>query len=205
MNAPRTATPYEVPRLSAIAAYRDRSADAHEHGARLRDEGFRAGYEVGLRSGAAEAERVAAEHRRAVDGLATALAAIERAAGALERRDAVSLADVERDAVALAVALATELVGRELAITEQPVVDALRRAMRLTPDRGLPRIRVHPDDEAAIRAELEAGTIRCPDAAEIVADPAVERGGCLVDVDACRIDAQLGPAIERLRAALGCV
>lgn len=203
MTAHPTATPYQVPTLSAAAAYRDRSADAHEHGARLRDEGFRAGYEVGLRSGAAEAERVAGEHRRAVDGLATAIAAIERAAGVLEGQDAVSLADVERDAVALAVALATELVGRELSVTEQPVVDALRRAMRLVPDRGVPRIRIHPDDEAAVRAELEAATVHRPTGADVVADPTVERGGCVVDVDACRIDAQIGPAIERLRATLG--
>ena len=34
-----------------------------------------------------------------------------------------------------------------------------------------------------------------------VGDRAVEPGGCIVDVGECRIDAQIGTAIERLRSA----
>ena len=36
----------------------------------------------------------------------------------------------------------------------------------------------------------------------IVADPSVERGGCIVEVGASQIDAQLAPALERMREAL---
>ena len=49
----------------------------------------------------------------------------------------------------------------------------------------------------------DPGAIEQDQTAEIVADPTVEPGGCIVDVDACSIDAQIGSAIERMRAALG--
>jgi flagellar assembly protein FliH len=198
-----TATPFQVPTLSPLAAFRDRSDAAHEYGARLRDEGFRAGYQVGLEAAAADTDRAIDDHRRATRALGRAIVAVESAAAALERRDAVALAEVERDAVALAVELAAELIGRELTITERPVLDALQRAARLTPDRGTPRIRVHPDDESAVRAAVRADAVRWTADAEIVGDPSIEPGGCVVDVGACRVDAQIGTAIERMRAALG--
>jgi flagellar assembly protein FliH len=54
--------------------------------------------------------------------------------------------------------------------------------------------RLHPSD-AAVLAEAEAGVT-------IIADPAVEPGGCILEVGESRIDAQLGPALDRVRAAL---
>ncbi len=36
----------------------------------------------------------------------------------------------------------------------------------------------------------------------LVADPGVEPGGCILAVGDSRIDAQLGPALDRVRAAL---
>jgi len=36
----------------------------------------------------------------------------------------------------------------------------------------------------------------------VIADPSVEAGGCVVEAGPCRIDAQIGPAIERARALL---
>jgi flagellar assembly protein FliH len=37
----------------------------------------------------------------------------------------------------------------------------------------------------------------------LIGDPLVERAGAVVQVGACRIDGQLGPALERVRHALG--
>jgi flagellar assembly protein FliH len=69
------------------------------------------------------------------------------------------------------------------------------------PERGEVVVRVHPDDAAAAAdadvPELSARGIR------IVADPSIEPGGCVLDVGDCRIDAQLGAAAARMRAALG--
>ncbi len=198
-----TATPFRAPALSALAAVRDRGDAMHEHGARLRDEGFRAGYEVGLQTAAADTDRAIASHQRAADDLAVAIAALESGAASLAHRDAATLAELEREAVVLAVELASEIVGRELAVAERPVVDALARAAQLLPDRGIPRIRVHPDDAATVHETVTSDTGRWTPGVDVIADPTIERGGCVVDIDACRIDAQIGPAIERLRAALG--
>jgi flagellar assembly protein FliH len=36
----------------------------------------------------------------------------------------------------------------------------------------------------------------------VIPDPAVEAGGCILEVGDSRIDAQLGSALDRVRAAL---
>lgn len=195
-------TPFTVPTLSAEAAFRDRGDAIREHGARLRDAGFRAGYEDGLAAAAAERERLGAEHRRTVTRLGTAIASLESATVQFLTRDAATIDEMATDAISLAVELASEIVGREVTVTDEPVLDALARAAQLVPDRGTPRIRVHPDDAAAVRRALEVDGVTWPATSEIVSDPAVEPGGCIVDVDACRVDAQITGAIERMRVAL---
>ncbi len=203
-TTPRTQpfTSFQIPVLPPLAAVRDRRDEITERIARMRDEGYRDGYEDGLAAAAEHIELAIADHRRAADRFARASTAVEAAADGLERRDRVGITELEREAVDLAVALATEIIGRELATTEQPVLDALRRAAGLLPDRGAPTLRVHPDDDDSVREAIAAEPVGWTAAAEVVADPTVERGGCIVDVGACRIDAQIGPAIERLRAVL---
>lgn len=193
---------FEAPLLSPLAALRDRREEAAERAIQLRHSGYADGYESGMAAAAAEVERAVAEHRLAVDRLDSATAAVERATRDLAARDQVTITELEREAVAMAVAMASDLVGRELAATTEPVLDALERAARLLPGRGTPTIRVHPDDEATTREAVAADVIRWTDAVRVVGDPTVEPGGCVVDVDPCRIDAQIGPALDRLRRTL---
>jgi flagellar assembly protein FliH len=40
---------------------------------------------------------------------------------------------------------------------------------------------------------------------KVVHDPAIEIGGCVVEAGPCRIDAQVGPAMERARALIDSV
>ena len=54
--------------------------------------------------------------------------------------------------------------------------------------------RLNPADAALIN--------KAPPGVTIVADPAVESGGCILEVGDSRIDAQLGPALDRVRSAL---
>jgi flagellar assembly protein FliH len=166
-----------------------------------RAEGYASGYEAGLRGAEAEVAAIVDDHRRARDRLLRAAAAVEDAARALAVRDAVTLDAIEADVIALALELATEIVGRELSVTPEPVRDALERAIGLVPDRGRPTVRVHPDDACVVGEEL-ARDQRWGGAAEIVADVRVEPGGCVVEVGDCRIDAQVTPALQRARTAL---
>lgn len=195
-------TPFDIPVLPTMATIRDRHDEIAERSARLRDEGYRDGYQNGQDAAARYVDAAVADHRSASERFARASAVLEAAADELRRRDGVGIADLEREAIELAVELAVEIVGRELAVTDEPVLDALQRAARLVPDRGEPTLRVHPDDASAVRDLVAAEPVTWTASARVVADGSIERGGCVVDVGACRIDAQIGTAIERLRAAL---
>jgi flagellar biosynthesis/type III secretory pathway protein FliH len=195
------ASTYVAPVLHAVAPVDPRDAARTRVDQAMR-EGFQSGYDKGHDRAQAEIAAVIHHHNEMRDRFVQAAHALEAATAALARRDQVALESIEADTLELAIAIATELVGRELAATPQPVRDAIARALRLVPDRGTPVARVHPDDAEVAREVLRddprwAGTV------DVVADVRVEQGGCLLEVGDCRIDAQVAPALDRLRQSLG--
>jgi flagellar assembly protein FliH len=170
-------------------------------------EGFAAGHAEGMTAAAgviAEAERAAAERLAEVQArwerrLASATAAVGAAVTRLDEAS-IPVADEVRDSIISTVlTLVEDLVGRELALADSPVLDAVRRALTLCPADSPTVLRLHPDDLAEISAESLA---ELPDSVRVVADPAVERTGAIADTGAMRIDAQLGTALERVQAVL---
>jgi flagellar assembly protein FliH len=191
----------------------------------------RRGYDDGYRAGMAEGLAAARAAMAAESATATArLEALGRALGDagddLRRRQALDLTDLEDTLARTAVDLASAIIGRELQISASPGADALARALALVPAGSMAVARLHPAD-AAVLAEAEAGATTgvagsgaaggigevaggylaargssTPASVTIIADPAVEPGGCILEVGESRIDAQLGPALDRVRAAL---
>ncbi len=153
--------------------------------------GHAEGYEEGLALAAAEA----AEGRRRLDRAWSALAV---AARGLEQRTALELSGLSQELAETAIALAEAVVGREVACAQSPGADALARALALAPSGVAVVARLHPGDAAVVGE----GHPKVPAGVTVIADPSVEPGGCLLDAGDCRIDAQLGPALARARAAL---
>ncbi|HVC69126.1 MAG TPA: FliH/SctL family protein [Acidimicrobiales bacterium] len=161
--------------------------------AAARAAGFAEGFQAGLADAAAgdEAARTA-QTSRLSDALITAAAAARS-----HRADAVALA--EQEAVRLAFELAEALLGREISLSSSLSIDAVTRAVALVPKGDDLVVRLHPDD-VITPDELQA---LVPDASvKVVIDPEVELGGCVVEAGPCRIDAQVGPAMERARALI---
>jgi flagellar assembly protein FliH len=209
-RAPGRTTSFNLPSFPSTSAMRDRSVEIAERRATMRDAGFSEGYDEGLHAGrleaAAEAERLsaaAAAHEAATAALDIAAISLSAAASEFHRRDEVALLDIEGETIALAFELATAIVGRELAACDEPVIDALRRAATLVPDRGTGVVRIHPDDERVVRDATADDPGRWAADMSVVPDAAVERGGCIVDVGSCRVDAQISTALDRLKAVLG--
>jgi flagellar assembly protein FliH len=178
---------------------------------RLRDqahaEGFAAGHADGMTAAAgviAEAEREAAERLAEVQArwerrLASATAAVGAAVTRLDEAS-IPVADEVRDSIiGTVLTLVEDLVGRELALADSPVLDAVRRALTLCPADSPTILRLHPDDLGEISAESLA---ELPDSVRVVADPAVERTGAIAETGPLRIDAQLMTALERVQAVL---
>jgi flagellar biosynthesis/type III secretory pathway protein FliH len=69
---------------------------------------------------------------------------------------------------------------------------------------GLVLLRVHPDDLTAINAARPALAARIAAAVELraIADPAVGRGGCVVETPAGRLDARLETQLAALEQAV---
>jgi flagellar assembly protein FliH len=170
-------------------------------------EGFAAGHAEGMTAAAAavaEAERVAAERLADVQArwerrLASATAALGAAVTRLDEA-AVPVADEIRESIIGSVlTLVEDLLGRELALADSPVLDAVRRALTLCPADLPTVVRVHPDDLAEIPAEALA---ELPDTVRVVGDAQVERAGAVAETGVRRIDAQLSTALERVQAVL---
>lgn len=179
-------------------------------------EGYAAGYEEGYGEGHAEgkavgyaegyqrgneeaAERALAFMREREARLTAALDALTAAARECNARQAASIDDIEGSIVRAIFDLAETVVGRALSHTRTPGRDALARALSMAKSHGPATARLHPDDIETIGdlSELAPGRV-----IEIVADPEVEVGGCILEAGAQRVDAQIGTAIARAKKAL---
>jgi flagellar assembly protein FliH len=179
---------------------------------RLRQRAHAEGYAAGFAEGATAAEavvaaaeveagvRLAEVQTRWERRMVSAAAALGDAVRRLEETT-VPVAEEVRDSVLTAVVtLVEDVLGRELALAVSPGLDALRRALTLCPEDAPTVVRLHPDDLAEVPAEALAAL---PPAVTVVGDPRVERAGALAEAGARRIDAQIGPALERVQAVLG--
>jgi flagellar assembly protein FliH len=171
-------------------------------------QGYADGWAEGQRAAAAqlraEAERSAAAaaetQRLHAEALGRALAALSDAAGDLEGRMAEPMSAVAAELAGAAVDLAEAVLGRELALSEDPGVDALRRALAMAPANRPVVVRLNPSESAAVQATLDSGAADFAIGREIriIPDPSVSAAGCVVECDATRVDAQLGPALARV-------
>src|SRR4051794_22163024 len=171
------------------------------------EQGFAAGHAEGLKAAAevvAETERVAAARLADVQArwerrVASAVAALGAAATRFDEATVPVADDVRDTIIGMVLTLVEDLLGRELALADSPVLDAVRRALSLVPSDAPAVLRVHPDDLAEIPAETLA---ELPDTVRIVGDMNVERAGAVAETGPRRIDAQLMAALERVQAVL---
>ena len=174
---------------------------------RAHDEGFATGHAEGMAAAdavLAETERAAAERLHDVQlrwerRVASATAALGAAAARLDEATVPVADEIRETIIGMVLTLLEDLLGRELALADSPVLDAVRRALALVPSDAPAVVRVHPDDLAEIPAEALA---ELPDSVRVVGDADVERAGAVAETGPRRIDAQLMAALERVQAVL---
>jgi flagellar assembly protein FliH len=159
-------------------------------------QGYDAGYQEGLTQAHADVVAATEDSNRRVR---RALAALTEAVDMFDNRQTVALADVEDAIVAGAFALARSVLQRELITAVDPGGDALARALQLVPDRGDVIARLNPEDVATLNMERVTSTGRT---VHLMPDANIELGGCIVEVGAMRIDAQLTPALQHAARAM---
>jgi flagellar assembly protein FliH len=158
------------------------------------------GYEEGFQAGLADAAS-GDEAARAARTASLSDALIAAAASARSHRDE-AVAQAEQEAVELAFELAEAILGREIRLSPSLSIDAVTRAVSLVPKGEDMVVRLHPGDAMTVE-DLQA--LVADSSVKVVHDADVELGGCVVEVGPCRIDAQIGPAMERARSLIDSV
>jgi flagellar assembly protein FliH len=146
----------------------------------LQEEAYKEAFQQGLAEGR-EAGRV--EIRAQVERLSGMFYDLAKPFEVLD-------AEVERELLTLAMALARQIVRRELKSDPTQIIGIIREAIAALPVAARDvRVHLHPED-AAIVAENLAPTMS-DRAWTIVEDPVMARGGCQVTTVTSRIDARL--------------
>lgn len=153
---------------------------------------------------AARQEGYAAGHADARDEVAGALAALAEAGRDLDAYREMLARDAEGEATALAVEIAARLVRAEVTVNPERVVDVVRGAIRRATDRAALIVLVNPADLAACRAAAprileDMGGIGRLD---IVDDPRVGAGSCVLETAAGDVDATFESQLTRVLEAL---
>lgn len=162
-------------------------AEAEEIRRQASAEGFELGRAEGQETGRAQAISAA-------QALSSALEQIEQA----RQEMAESL---ERDAVELALALASKILAGTLEVQPERVLDVVQGALRHISDRRRIAVLVDPEDlqvvsEAIGSVSAQAGGIELCD---VQADRRVGRGGAIVRTAEGEVDACIATQLERAR------
>lgn len=160
-------------------------------------EGRRAGFDQGLFEGRIRGEAEVRDELRARFG--EWIAALDRGLNDLVRRDQELSAELAAVAVDLALEVVESVLGREVALSEDPGRDALVRALELAPEQGALVARLHPEDLERIGG---IDDLVAPDRITLLADPTIGAGSCLIEAGAARIDARIDAALLRVREVL---
>ncbi|WP_130619373.1 FliH/SctL family protein [Dyella amyloliquefaciens] len=167
MGAPAAEPPPAEPVLQPTV----RDLEALEQQAR--EEGYAAGHAEGM----AAARDLMNSRMAKLDAL------LESAARPLHAMDEL----VELELARLAMTVARQVLAHELRTSPDLVVEAVRQAaLALPAAKGSLRVRLHAEDLALLRS-LDAAEEHW----QLLADPNLQRGDCLLETDRSRLDARV--------------
>lgn len=154
--------------------------------------GRKAGLEQGLAEGREEVRRQLKALKSLLDRLADPLQAVE--------------AELDQELTELALAIAREVIGREVATAPDFILQLVPQAVKALPANGRSaRVRLNPADAALLREHLPDGDGEAM--WSIIEDASISRGGCRIDTLSSSVDAtlesRLAAVVERLFAHRG--
>lgn len=188
----------------ALLENAEREKQVRLNGARV--QGFEAGRKEGYERGLAEGrERGQADAVRELgEQLARLSASWQSALDQFERDRADMLDEARADVVELAVAIAQRVTRRAIRFDPQTVRGPLEAALEQVMRASRLVIHVHPDDLRLTQSclpELAARFSAC-EHAEVIPDPTLERGGCVIRTPSGHIDASVDGQLERIIQAI---
>lgn len=155
---------------------------------------FAKGYEDGLAAGRREIDAQLAKLRSRLTQLDAIMASLARPFEELDK-------EVEQQLTLLALTVGKQMVRRELKTDPAQVIGVIRECVGRLPAAARDvRVKLHPQDAAVVR-ELLATNPGTERAWNVVEDPALTRGGCIVLSESSQIDARLDARMNTVVAA----
>ena len=109
--------------------------------------------------------------------------------------------EVERELLTLAMALARQIVRRELKSDPTQIIAIVREAIAALPVAAREvRVHLHPEDAAVMRQNL--APTESERAWTLIEDPVMARGGCQITTTTSRIDARLETRLAAILSEL---
>jgi len=112
---------------------------------------------------------------------------------------------VEPEVVRLASAIAEKIIGEEMELRPERVVDLVREAMKRLRDREALCIRVSPQDLDLVKEARDdlMGSVDGVRKLELVEDRRVDRGGCVIESENGALDARIKTQMSEIERVLG--
>jgi flagellar assembly protein FliH len=157
----------------------------------LQEEAYKEAFDQGLAEGRKAGQ---VEVRAQVEKLAAMFHDLARPFEVLD-------AEVERELLTLAMALARQIVRRELKTDPTQIIGIVRDAIAALPVTARDvRVHLHPEDAAVVREHL--APTESERAWTLVEDPVMARGGCQITTTTSRIDARLETRLAAILSEL---
>lgn len=150
--------------------------------------------------GRADGEKIA--HAELLPALTSAADSLLEALEHVQLHQARWTANAEENLSVLAVAIARNLIAREVETDATIVSDLVKRALSQFPLDQQVTVRLHPDDVEVCEKHLSANATRTHDI-RWLADALVQRGGCMVEGRERIIDGRVDTALERVYRLIG--
>jgi flagellar assembly protein FliH len=162
--------------------------------ARLEREAYEKGFEQGQKDGLSLGEKRLQEIVSQMEGLLRAMTGLKKQV----------YDEAEAELLELSVEIARQIIRREVNTDPSVVTRAVRAAFEYLGDRNQVRISVNPVDMKEIQRALpDLARLHKLEGFELVEDPAVERGGCILQTGFGRISGTIEDQLTALKEELG--
>lgn len=191
------AVPEEKPKSPAELAREEADAilaEARAEAARVMQEAYDSGYAEGEAAGLADGKKVYDEQVAKLDALLAAL----------NGQRAEVMKNHEQDLLTLVHTMVDRLVHHEVSVNPLVIRTCLAEAMEFVVENSVVQVHLHSEDFNRIKkASLEDSSLLAgKNRVQLVEDPNISEGGCLLKTDFGEIDATLENCREKLYAAV---
>lgn len=155
------------------------------------DQGHEQGFEAGTKKGYEESQHLLQKQVSELNGL------LDTLAEPFKRLDD----EVEDELVKLVIAIARQIIRREIKLDPGQIVGVIREAVNVLPLASQHIVlNLHPDDAELVRSVLKLD--ENPPPWTLQENPLITRGGCTVETEVSKVDASLEKRLASVIASL---